>query len=70
MRDLKPTRLVEARKAKGLNKSELARLAGMQAGTIAWIESGRLYPYETQAVKIAAALGYEGDPATLFEAVE
>lgn len=48
---------------------QLARAAKMQAGTIAWIETGRFVPYESQLDKIADALGWEGDPSELFEEV-
>lgn len=41
----------------------------MQAGMIAWIETGRFVPYESQLDKIADALGWEGDPSELFEEV-
>lgn len=50
-----------------MNRSELARAAKMQAGVIAWIETGRFIPYESQLNKIADALGWEGDPSELFE---
>lgn len=67
--DLKRRRLAIVRKAKGMNRSQLARAAKMQAGTIAWIETGRFVPYESQLDKIADALGWEGDPSELFEEV-
>jgi transcriptional regulator with XRE-family HTH domain len=67
--DLKRRRLAIAREAKGMNRSQLARAAKMQAGTIAWIETGRFVPYESQLDKIADALGWEGDPSELFEEV-
>lgn len=41
----------------------------MQAGMIAWIETGRFVPYESQLDKIADALGWKGDPTKLFEEV-
>ena len=66
---LKPRRLAVIRKAKGMNRSQLARAASMQAGTITWIETGRFVPYASQLKKIADALGWEGDPSELFEEV-
>lgn len=50
--------------------SGLAREAGMHVSSISQIESGRLSPYPGQVAKIAAALGWDGDPMELFEEVE
>jgi transcriptional regulator with XRE-family HTH domain len=66
MRNLRPTTLSEVRKAKGMKRSDLARAAGMQAGTIAWIETGRFVPYPSQLEKLAAALGVD-DPDMLMD---
>lgn len=63
------TRLKGIREERGLNRSELARRAEVQPNVISWAESGRFYPYPCQIERIAAALGFEGDPAELFEAV-
>lgn len=67
--DLIPRRLKSERIKRGWNRAQLARAARMQAGTIAWIETGRFVPYQSQLEKIADALGWEGDPAELFEEV-
>ena len=61
--------LIKARKDAGMNRSDLARAAKMQPSVITWIETGRFYPYESQMEKIAAALGWEGDPTELFREV-
>ena len=50
------------RKERGLTKAELARRARLDAGIIAWIESGRFIPYYSQLEKLAKALEYEGNP--------
>lgn len=68
MRTIK--KIEHVRFSKGITKSELARRANMQASVIGWIESGRFIPYESQLNKIAAALGWEGDPHELLEEVE
>ena len=62
-------RLTQEREAVGWSRAELARQANMNAGTIGHIESGRLRPYPGQLSKIAAALGFAGDPATLLDEV-
>ena len=62
--------LMAARKKKGMSRAELARAATMQAGMIAWIETGRFIPYEKQARKIADALEWKGELSELFGEVE
>ncbi len=54
---------------KGWTRSELARRAGMQSGTIGWIETGRFIPYPSQLEKLADALGIE-DSESLMNIVE
>lgn len=58
--------MTKLREEQNLSKSALSRKANMNASTIGWIESGRYLPYEVQLEKIAAALGYEGDPQDLM----
>lgn len=57
------------RKAPPWSQSELARRSGLAAPTVSQIESGRLRPYPIQLEKLAAALGWTGDPAALLEDV-
>ena len=54
-------RLTALRKSRGWSKSELARRAHMNAGTVSLVESGRLKPYPAQIAKIARALGHPND---------
>lgn len=66
---MKPVAMASVRKAKGLTRAELSRRTGMQANMIAWIETGRFYPYDSQIEKIAKCLNVP-DPTTLLEQVE
>lgn len=52
------------------SQASLARRAGLHPSTVCAIERGRLVPYDAQAKKLAAALGWEGDPSALFEEVD
>ena len=56
-------RLTALRENRGWSKSELARRAHMNAGTVSLVESGRLKPYPAQIAKIARALGHPSDAA-------
>ena len=63
----RPTKLEQIRRELGMNKSDVARAACMQGNIIGWIESGRFIPYPAQLEKIAAAVGWDGDPEDLLE---
>ena len=54
----------------GVSKTRLAQMAGLNPGTIIGTESGRLVPYPVQLAKMAAALGWTGDPAALMDEVD
>lgn len=54
--------LTALREAKGWSRSELARQSKLHPSQIGLFESGRMVPYESQLVKISAALGV--DPST------
>ena len=54
-------RLTALRESRGWSKSELARRAHMNAGTLSLVESGRLKPYPAQIAMIARALGHPRD---------
>jgi ribosome-binding protein aMBF1 (putative translation factor) len=63
--------IIEAqRKEKGWKRSELARATKMQAGVIGWIEEGRFRPYDSQLLKIADALEWQGKPNELLNEVQ
>lgn len=70
MREMRQTALVRMRKERGLTKAELARRAHLDAGIIAWIESGRFIPYYSQLEKLARALEYTGSPYDIAEEEE
>ncbi len=53
------------RKNKGWTRADLAREAHLNPSTVGLIESGRLIPYESQAGKLAAALGVSVDVLSL-----
>jgi ribosome-binding protein aMBF1 (putative translation factor) len=61
--------ITKLRELRGWSKAELARRANMAAPCVGQLEHGRLQPYPVQAAKLAAALGWTGDPSALFEEV-
>lgn len=67
LREMRQTALMRIRKEAGMTKAELARRSHMDAGIIAWIESGRFFPYYSQLEKLAKALDYKGSPWELAE---
>lgn len=66
---MKMLRIGQLRTEQGLSKTDLARAARMQPNMVAWIESGRFRPYESQLEKLAKALG-ESDPNSLLKEME
>ena len=63
-------RLEYERKANGLTQKRLAELAGMKAEQISAIERGRTFVWDGWKTRLANALGWEDEPAKLFENVE
>ncbi len=61
--------LAEVRKRKGVSQAKLARLAGVNQTSLSRIENGKEPAYSKRGKRIADALGWEGDPAELFEEV-
>ena len=61
--------ITRERESRGWSRAELARRAQLNAATVGQIEAGRLVPYAVQLDKIAAALEYAGDAATLLKDV-
>lgn len=62
-------RLQHERERSGLSKERLGQLAKVNTTTIRLAEGRGLQLYPQQLVRLAAALGYEGDPAELLEDV-
>jgi len=62
--------LTKAREAAGMNKRQLGAKSELHPSRISVIENGRAIPYDVELARIAAALGWAGDPATLLEEVE
>ena len=59
------------REDRRLSRSGLARLARMHAATVGQIENRYIgKPYPSQLSKLAAALGYDGEPSELLSEVE
>lgn len=52
-----------------ISQSECARRAGINQTSIYRITAGKEPPYPLRSKKIADAIGWEGDPAELFEEV-
>ena len=61
--------LAEIRKRKGVSQAKLARLAEVNQTSLSRIENGKEPAYPRRGRRIADALGWEGDPAELFEEV-
>lgn len=61
-------KMEELRLAKGHSKSALARQAGLNQVTVIEATNGRR-PYRSQLERIAAALGWKGDPEELLREV-
>ncbi|MEG0419035.1 MAG: helix-turn-helix transcriptional regulator [Gordonibacter sp.] len=66
---MRPVKMMAVREGRGITRAELSRRVGMQANMIAWIETGRFYPYPSQIEKIAKNLEV-GDPQSLLEQIE
>ena len=62
-------RLTVERETLGWSKAELARrcVPPMNQATVGQIESGYINPRPSQLEKLAAALGWTGEPAELME---
>ena len=61
--------VVKERWKLGLSQAALARKIGANQASLSRIESGKEPPYPLRAKRIAAALGWEGDPMELFKEV-
>ncbi|WP_232050832.1 helix-turn-helix domain-containing protein [Arabiibacter massiliensis] len=53
----------------GISQAKLARAADVNQSCMSRIENGKEPPYPHRSKRIADALGWEGDPAKLFEEV-
>lgn len=63
-------RVVLERRKLGMSQAKLARTAGVNQSCMSRIENGKEPPYPHRGKRIADALGWEGDPAELFEEVD
>ena len=61
--------LTKLREAAGLNKRQLGARSDLHPTRIGVIENQRVRPYDVELARIAAALGFEGDPHGLLEEV-
>lgn len=55
---------------RGLSQSKLERMAGICQSSMSRIERGKEPAYPRRGKRIAEALGWQGDPAELFEEVD
>ncbi len=60
-------KVTKLRKERGLSRSRLSVISGVNATSIFEFESGRRRPYPKAARELASALGWTGDPQELFE---
>ena len=63
-------RVVRERQKLGWSQSELARRAGVNQTSLSRIENGKEPPFPKRAERIAAALGWDGEPMALFDEIE
>lgn len=63
-------RITKIRGERGLSRSRLSVLSGVNVTSIYEFERGNRKPYPKALRKLADALCYEGDPAELFEEVD
>lgn len=62
-------RIVKLRVEKGLSQAKLARIADVNASSLNRIEKGKEPLYPIRGRRIAAALGWDGNPDALLEEV-
>lgn len=62
--------LTREREARGWSKSELGRQARLHPARVGQGENGRAILYDVELARIAAALGWTGDPHALLEDVD
>lgn len=63
------TRVMYVRKERGMSQAALARAAEINQSSMSRIENGIEPAYTRRGQRIAAVLGWKGDPAELFEEV-
>ena len=66
---LRPIKLRKYREDRKLSRAALARAANISNADLGQFEIGRVIPYDTQLIKLAAALGVD-DPEKLMEPLE
>ena len=62
-------RITYERNRRGWSQAELARRAGIHPTSMSRIENGKEPPYPHRAARLAAALGWDGEPLALFDDV-
>jgi len=62
--------LTKAREAAGWTKRELGARAELHPSRVGSIENERVRPYDVELGRLAAALGWPGDPHGLLEVLE
>ncbi len=60
-------RLTIERERRGWSRTELGRLARLHPARVGQAESGHVRPYPVELERLAAALAFKGDPASLLE---
>lgn len=63
-------RIVYELDRRGMTQADCASKAGVNKASMNRICNGKEPPYPQRAKRIAEALGWEGDPAALFEEIE
>jgi transcriptional regulator with XRE-family HTH domain len=62
-------RVLKLRLERGLSRSRLSVLSGVNLTSLYEFETGKRRPYPKAARELAAALGWTGDPEELFAEV-
>ena len=62
--------MTREREARRWSRAELGRQSRLHPSRVGSIENERVRPYDIELERIAAALGWTGDPAALLEEVD
>lgn len=63
-------RITQEREKAGYSRTKLGARSDVHPARVGQIENGRCIPYDPELKRLARALRYEGDPASLLDEVE
>ena len=62
--------ITQEREARGWSRAELGRHARLHPSRVGQCENGRAVPYDIELERLAAALGWTGEPSDLLTDVD